>query len=73
MWKKLRGKDTAAPIRVGSPKLLESTYDQGQLERAETIQAGRNYGYIPNRHPQDPPSSQREADDGPARIPTMQL
>ena len=62
MWKKLRGaKDTPSPIRVGAPTLLESTYDQGQLDRAEHI-----YGYNPN-----PP--QREVNDAPARIPTMQL
>jgi len=69
MWKKFRGKETPSPIQVGAPVLLESTYDQGQLDRAENIHNGRNHGYNPN--PSIP--VQREVNHVPTRLPTMQL
>lgn len=76
MWKKFRNKDTVpTPIRVGEPTLLESTYDPGQLDRAENlnIQDSRNYGYNPNSRPPNSTSTQREIDHVPTRLPTMQL
>lgn len=73
MWKKLRGKETPSSIIVGNPTLLESTYDQGQLDRAENIQDSGNYGYNPNSRPPISTNAQREVDQVPARLPTMQL
>ncbi|KAE9975051.1 hypothetical protein EG327_008562 [Venturia inaequalis] len=77
MWKKFRNKDTIpSPIRVGAPQLLESTYDPGQLERAEILntQDSHNYGHNPsNIHPPISTGTQRDTDHAPARLPTMQF
>ncbi|QDS69112.1 hypothetical protein FKW77_010286 [Venturia effusa] len=74
MWKKFRNKDTLpSPIRVGAPTLLESTYDPGQLDRAEdlTIQNNYNHGYNPDVRPPHSAGDQQDIDHVPARLPTM--
>ncbi|TID23111.1 hypothetical protein E2P81_ATG02227 [Venturia nashicola] len=73
MWKKFRNKDTLPSpiIRVGAPQSVDSTYDPGQLERAENLnsQLYHSYEYNPNI----PSNTSRDIDHAPARLPTMQF